>query len=257
MAKVALFANGAVGIDVAKYLIDNGDEIVKLYLHEPAKQLCVPEIIANSKVETKDIIVWDKAYSEDTIQALRDVQPDFIITIYWAYLLKPVLLDIAKIGTVNFHPSLLPINRGWYPHVHSFLDDTPFGVTLHSMDAGADTGPIWVQKEVVPAPTDNAGDIYKRLEREIFDMFKMHWEYIKTGQLQLTPQDHSKAIYRKKEEVDKFDCIDLDKKYTARELINIFKARTFGSRGFAYYKDESGEKVYMHIQLARTNNFSQ
>ncbi len=255
MAKVALFANGAVGIEVAKYLIDNGDEIVKLYLHEPAKQLCVPEIITNSQVKNKDVVTWDKAYSEDTIQALNDAKPDFIITIYWAYLLKPILLNIAKIGTINFHPSLLPINRGWYPHVHSFLDGTPFGVTLHSMDAGADTGPIWVQKQVIPDETDNASDIYKRLEREIFDMFKTHWEDIKDGKLQLTPQDHSKAIYRKKEEVDKFDCIDLDKPCTAKELLNILKARTFGNRGFAYYKDENGEKVYVHIKLGRTNNF--
>ena len=58
--------------------------------------------------------------------------------------------------TVNFHPALLPINRGWFPHVHSLIDGSKAGVTLHQIAEGADTGLIWVQEEEKIISTDTA-----------------------------------------------------------------------------------------------------
>ena len=68
---------------------------------------------------------------------------------------KASAFNLAK-DSVNFHPAFLPINRGWYPHVHSIVDGSKLGVTLHRIDEGADTGPIWVQKEMRLLPHDTS-----------------------------------------------------------------------------------------------------
>ena len=108
---------------------------------------------------------------------------------------------ISKNRCVNFHRALLPINRGWYPHVHSILDGTPTGVTLHLVDENADTGPILVQKEVQLEPIDTADSIYHKLQNEIVLMFKENWIKIKNHEITPTSQDESKSIYHKKSEI--------------------------------------------------------
>jgi len=65
-----------------------------------------------------------------------------MITVYWPWLIKKNYLNTCK-NSINFHPAYLPKNRGWYPHVNNILDNSVPGVTLHKIDEGIDTGPIW------------------------------------------------------------------------------------------------------------------
>ncbi|MDD9898598.1 MAG: formyltransferase family protein [Candidatus Melainabacteria bacterium] len=248
MAKIALFANGPVGAKVAQHLLASGDEISLLYLHPEAKRKSAGEIIANA--QAKQVISWTDAYSEENIAALKAADIDFIITVYWAYLLKDEICSLAK-DSLNFHPALLPINRGWYPHVHSILDGSALGVTLHQLAAEADTGDVWVQKEIFAEDIDTAGSIYAKLQDEIYQLFEENWSKIRDGQISPTAQDHSQANYHSIHEIKDLDLIELDKTYSGRELINLLKARTFGSRSFAYYLNEQGEKIYLHLSLSK------
>ena len=248
MSRIALFANDEVGLNVCRFLKGTGEDIVKLYLHDPPKQKLADEIALASGCVREDVLLATDSHAPDNIRMLEDANIDFIITVYWAYLLKPALFTKAK-DTLNFHPALLPVNRGWFPHVHSFLDGSPFGVTLHRIDENADTGPVWCQKEIFALPFDNAGTIYKRLQSEILMLFYTHWEKIKNGFITPKPQNHARGVYHKKKEIEHLDEIDLDA-ISARDLIKRLKARTFGARGFAYHMDASGRKVYLNLQLS-------
>ncbi|MBM2815996.1 MAG: hypothetical protein HW421_2758 [Ignavibacteria bacterium] len=254
MSKICLMANDYVGLEVAKFLIENGDKIEFLCIHEEDKQKLTTEIIHASRCEPDRIINARDVMLPMNLERIKNAEIDFIITVYWAYLLKPELFNLATKGTVNFHPALLPINRGWFPHVHSLIDGTPFGVTLHSLDEGADTGPVWVQKQVFPDETDNAGTVYKKLQEEIIQLFKDNWNKIRNNDITPIQQDHSKAIYRKKKDIENLDFIDLDN-ISGRQLINMLKARTFGNRGFAYFNSQDGKKIYMHLRLGYEQNF--
>lgn len=253
MAKIALFANAQPGVLIAEYLQQQSDDTVQaLYLcdHYPAinteiktaSGLTSTQIFDGHAVDDPAHLKWFKAQHFDAI-----------ICVYWPYLLKLEVFAGVPV-TVNFHPALLPINRGWFPHVHSILDGSPTGVTLHAIDANADTGPIWVQKEVPLKPTDTAKSIYDRLQQEIVALFKATWPGIKNGKLTPYPQDASKAVYHSKKEIAALDAIDLNKKYSGRELIALLKARSFGNKGFAYF-EENGEKVYLNLRLSHSNHF--
>ncbi len=254
--RVALFANGRVGLEVCRELVKSGDRIVKLLLHDADGRKFGDEIAAESKCSSAEIHSASELKDPKILEELKQAQPDFIITVYWAHLLKQEVFGIAKKGTVNFHPAMLPINRGWYPHVHSILDGTPTGVTLHAIDADADTGPIWSQMEVGLLPTDTAGTIYDRLQDAMIRLFEVTWPHIRSGSLSPTLQDHSKAIYHKKKEIDSLDAIDLDKACTVREIINLLRARSFGNKGFAYFIDQNGEKVFLNLRLGRNQDVS-
>lgn len=242
MARVVVFAGGSVGLKVLKHLRESGDEILRVHTAGDTEYAKKAARAAGLSTHGLDIQKADFA----------GLNIDFMLTVYWPRLLKPEIFSLAKCGCINFHPALLPVNRGWYPHVHSILDGTPAGVTLHLIDEGADTGPVLTQKKINILPTDNAGDIYSRLQDEIFDLFRESWPAIKDG-IKAIAQDESKAIYHKKSEIDALDSIDLEKSYRARDLINLLRARSFGPRGYAYFED--GGRVYARLQLNRTGVF--
>lgn len=254
MTKVALMASHTVGVEIAKFLAEK-DDLSLLYVIDKDSNIN-KDIILNSNLAANKVFLASELNNESHTKWLEQEQPDFIITTYWPYLLKEKVFSIAKQGTVNFHPALLPANRGWYPHVHNIIDGTPAGVTLHAIDNDADTGPIWAQKETTILKHDTAKTLYERLQLEIINLFKENWPLIKSKKITPKPQDHSKANYNSKKSLDKLDQIDLDKNYKAIDLINLLRARSFGNLGFGYYLDpDSGDKVYLNLRLGTNANF--
>ena len=79
---------------------------------------------------------------------------DLLITIGYGRILKPETLSIPAHGGINLHFSLLPKWRGAAPVQRAIeAGDKQTGVTVFQMDAGMDTGPIWVQNSY-EIPTD-------------------------------------------------------------------------------------------------------
>jgi methionyl-tRNA formyltransferase len=253
MTKIVLFANGAPGLDVCKFLVERNDVLIALYLCESAGETG-KETIAASKLPACRIFPAEAVNHSRHLDWLETQELDFIITVYWPYLLKPNVFRLANGNTVNFHPALLPVNRGWFPHVHSILDGSPCGVTLHVIDEGIDSGPIWAQLPVQIDPTDTAKTIYDRLQQSIVDLFKEKWKEISSGRISPTRQDNSRAVYHKRSEISNFDEIDLDKNFSGRELINLLRARSFGNKGFAYCHT-NGRKVYLNLRLSYDIDF--
>ena len=229
-------ANDKPGVVIAEHLIKSNDEIVRLYLHNEKNRKLSDKIVENAKCD--DIYFAKDLKDMDHISTINKLEADFIITVYWAHLLSPDVYNSVK-DTVNFHPAYLPINRGWYPHVHSIIDGTKLGVTLHRIDENADTGPIWVQKEIMLSPFDTAKTIYARLQVEIVELFKSNWEKIKFGEIRPFNQDNSIGVYHKKKELDHLDNLNLDDQIKIKDLINILRARSFGDMGFAFYHENS------------------
>ncbi|MBI4770001.1 MAG: hypothetical protein HY784_06195, partial [Chloroflexi bacterium] len=84
-----------------------------------------------------------------SLAALDSLAPDLICVACFPRLLPPAWLARPRLGCLNLHPSLLPAYRGPAPLFWQFrAGERRTGVTLHRMDAGADTGPILAQAPV-------------------------------------------------------------------------------------------------------------
>lgn len=249
-----LFLNHEPGYEVLKH-VSATDNVLRIYVDDVESEF-KQKIVAYAR--DCNIQYFNAGAIKDPMHVaeLKALDTDFIICVYWPYLLQKEIFSLAKLGRVNFHPALLPINRGWFPHVHSIIDGSPAGVTLHEIEEGADTGGIWVQEEVQILPYDTGDSIYLRLQKKIVEMFKTHWHEIKTLQISLKPQDERIASYHKKNELAQLDIINMDEQMSARDLINRLRARTFGNKGFAYFLHE-GERIYLNLRLSNTHNFSE
>ena len=250
MARIALLANAQPGIDVTRFLVSQkNDKIVALYVCNKDKE-CDRQIIRTSNLSKDKIFAAEVLGKEDHVEWLGQINIDVLIAVYWPYLLKESVFGQAK-KTINFHPALLPVNRGWYPHVHSIIDGTPTGVTLHVIDKNADTGPIWVQKEVPLKIADTSKSIYLKLQNEIVKLFKENWIVIRDGLVEPKAQIENNATYHAKKEINDLDEISLAKKYSALDIINKLRARSFGDRGYAYFEFE-GKRIYVNIRLSES-----
>ena len=194
---IVLFANKQPGLEICEYLVSIGENISRLYILNFEDDYA-KKIISASKLSSDKVFSAVSLKEQSHLNNLKKLDVDFMITVYWPYLLTPTIFKISKNGCINFHPALLPINRGWFPHVHSILDGTPTGATLHLIDEGTDTGSILVQKEVPLEFLDTSKSIYDKLQKEIILLFKENWSKIKNNELLPMPQDESKAIYHKK-----------------------------------------------------------
>ncbi len=252
---IALFANHMPGLKVAEFLSKCAphDQIKALYL--TGENIDFDESIIQATGISRDKVFTgpNEIKNQAHLDWLKKQDIDTIICVYWPWLLNENAFTLAK-KTINFHPALLPVNRGWFPHVHSLIDGSKTGVTLHQIEKGADTGDIWAQKEVCILATDTAKDIYDRLQSEIVKLFEEKWYDIKIGKIKASPQNHIAATYHSKNEIEALDRIDLNATLKAKDLLNRLKARTFGNRGFAFF-EENGEKIYVNIKLSKTNKF--
>jgi len=248
MAKVILLVNANPGLEITQFISSlEEDEIIALYVSGNYPEVD-EKIINNSKVCKDRIFLAADLKDKNHINWLKSKNIDVLITVYWPYLLKEDIFRLAK-KTVNFHPAMLPVNRGWYPHVYSLIDNSVSGVTLHAIDKNADTGPIWVQKEVSIIPTDTAKTIYLRLQKEIVTLFKENWNLIKNDIIKPVKQVEDNAVYHAKNEINGLDRINLSKVQTIRETINFLRARSFGDLGFSHYEDD-GKEIYINLRLS-------
>ena len=81
-----------------------------------------------------------------------------------AYVTDIVPLDIINAptyGTIQYHPSLLPKHRGPSAINWAIINgESRTGLTIFWPDAGLDTGPILMQREVDIGQDDTVGSLY-------------------------------------------------------------------------------------------------
>jgi len=146
------------------------------------------------------------------------------------------------------HTAFLPYNRGAHPNVWSIVNRTTAGATIHFMNEGVDTGALISREKLTVMPTDTGASLYRRLEHLALDLFKRSWPLIRSGQAPGVPQKKTEGSFHMLRDLQDIDKIDLNRKYQAKQLIDIVRARTFPPYPGAYY-EEDGRKIYLRLQL--------
>jgi methionyl-tRNA formyltransferase len=224
------------------------EKIVGIVVHPSGKEKRRDEIVADSRLPANRIFDGSSLRTEETIAAIRRLQPEIGVSALFGYILKPEFLALFAGGVVNLHPALLPFNRGQYPNVWSIVEGTPAGATLHYINEGIDTGDIIAQREVPVEPIDTGATLYAKLEDCCTALFSETWPLIRSGTAPRTPQRRDTGTSHRTRDTHTIDHIDLERSYPARELINILRARTFPPYSGAYFI-EQGRRVNLRLHL--------
>lgn len=88
---------------------------------------------------------------KDTLTPLTNTKFDLFVVVAYNKIIPKWLLELPEHGTLNVHPSLLPLLRGASPIRTTILNDMrdQCGVTIMQLDEKMDHGPILAQ-EILP-----------------------------------------------------------------------------------------------------------
>ena len=88
-------------------------------------------------------------HDENWLRKIKDLNPDLIICIRYAEILKKSLLEIPNKGVINFHSSLLPKYRGLGPIFQAVLhNENEIGFSFHYINEDIDTGQIIKREKI-------------------------------------------------------------------------------------------------------------
>ena len=227
--------------------------LIGLVVHPPETRKFGEEILAIAQIPEENVFLGPTLQNTSIIRHIQALNPDVILSVFFGYILKPEVIKIPRKGCINLHPALLPFNRGQYPNVWSIIDGTPSGVTIHYIDEGIDTGEIIAQKEVLVEIIDTGQTLYLKLEDACIELFKNTWPRICEGHFSKISQRLDVGTYHRTKDVKQIDRIDLDATYTAQNLIDLVRARTFPPYRGAYI-ETNGRKIFLRLELIYEEN---
>ncbi|HVR18485.1 MAG TPA: methionyl-tRNA formyltransferase, partial [Polyangiaceae bacterium] len=143
-----------------------------------------------------DVFQPEKVRSGELLRWLADRSPDVSLVIAYGRILPTDVLDAPRRGAMNLHASLLPKFRGAAPINWAITQgETETGVSLMQMDAGLDTGPVFVRETLAIGPEENAGELAARISELAARVVRTHLARAVGGELVSEPQDESLASH--------------------------------------------------------------
>ena len=158
-----IIVNGqqAFGRSVLEALLERGEDVVAVFT-APDTEGGPPDPLKESALEHGLPVFQPKSFRRPGVwDAMRELRPDLGVMAYVTLFVPEEALNIPTLGTIQYHPSLLPMHKG--PSAINWpiiFGETRTGLSIFWPDNGLDTGPILLQKEVDIGPDDTLGSVY-------------------------------------------------------------------------------------------------
>lgn len=242
--KLVLLADSVVGLSIVKYLMKSYPEDLSLVVTTKRN-----EIYCAVEGAGIPVCIFDSA--DGVMSKLHDCV-DLGVLAWWPKLLKSPLLEAPKYGFVNTHPSLLPYNRGKHYNFWALVEQAPFGVTLHRVDAGIDTGDIIAQLKIPYDWCDNGETLYTKAQAEMVSLFCQTYPNLRNGDFNSEPQNKEIGSFHHSSEIDQASKIDLNGVYRGCDLINLLRARTFDGYPGCWF-EENDDRYEISMKIKKVN----
>ncbi len=239
-----LMCDAQVGNAIAAWLLENHLEDIGAVVTTGESSVC-----AAARAKGIPIFVFE---SESQLQSqLVALAPfDLGVLAWWPKIISPAFMSLCDAGFINTHPSLLPHNRGKHYNFWALVEQVPFGVSLHFVDEGIDSGDIVAQQPIAYDWEDTGQTLYEKAGLAMVELFKSAYPQMRNGPINRKPQEKNQGSLHYAREIDPASKIDLDKTYTARELINLLRARTFPGHPSCQF-EENGETYEVSVNIKR------
>ena len=133
---------------------------------------------------------------EESLAQIAAWRPDILVVVAYGQLLKAPLLELAPLGAINLHASLLPAYRGAAPiHWAIINGEKETGLTTMRLDLSMDTGDMILKARLPIGENEDTGSLYDRLKVDGAALLLETLDLIETGQATFQPQDGALASF--------------------------------------------------------------
>lgn len=194
--RLAIIGQSAFGQAVLERLLTVGYDVVGVFAAPDGRRGQEP--LAEAAREM-DVPVWqfDRMRDAECVATFRALNADLCVMAYVTDIVPMEVINDPALGTIQYHPSLLPRHRGPSSINWAIINgDARTGLTIFWPDAGLDTGPILLQREVEIGPNDTVGSLYfDHLFPMGVDALAESVALAQSGDAPRIPQDESLATY--------------------------------------------------------------
>ncbi len=154
--------------------------------------------------------------ADETVEALRALRPDVVAVVAYGRILPQRVLDIAPLGFINIHASLLPKYRGSAPYQWAVLDGlTETGVSAMYLCREMDAGDVIDVAKTPIGENETAGELLDRLAVLGGTLLSKTLARVEQGTASAVPQNPAEVSYAPM--LDKSMC-PIDWTKTARQV---------------------------------------
>jgi methionyl-tRNA formyltransferase len=203
-------------------LIAKGEEVVAVY--------CPPDPPNGKfdpvKQQALDLSIPVRQHKTLKAPEVREefvaLHADLAILAFVPYIVPPPVFSAPRLGSICFHPSLLPKYRGASAINWALIKgESVTGITLFWVDKGIDTGPILLQKQIEVDPDDTTGSLYfNKIFPLGIEAIGEAVDLINRGDPPRIAQDESKATY---DPPCRDEHAKIDWARPAREIYNLIR----------------------------------
>lgn len=242
--KVIFFGNREVSFFVFDEIIsDNRFDVVAVVVHAEHFDIGTDyyrnKLISLAKERMIDVLtVSSKA---ELLDKVCTISCDVILSVGFMNIFPAKIISLPKIACINAHAGALPRYRGRYPLNWAIYNgEKEFGITVHGVDEGVDSGPILLQKLFPIREVDVAEDVYGKMVKNMPSVVHEALVDIWSGNYSPVAQKEGEAIYYPNVpdevfRVNWFDC--------ARDILN--QIRAFSNVQSGVYCFCKNEKIYI------------
>jgi methionyl-tRNA formyltransferase len=127
---------------------------------------------------------------------LRGLAAEAMVVVGYGQIIPQSVIDMAPLGIINVHASLLPKYRGAGPIQWAIVNgETRTGVTTMRIDAGMDTGEMLLKAETEIGPEENAVELGRRLSMMGAELLVKTLDGLAAGTIAGEKQDNDQATY--------------------------------------------------------------
>jgi len=194
--KIMINGQQAFGKTVLEALLERGEEIVGVYC-EPDKGERVDPIKEAGLAHDLPVFQPKSFKNPQVWEQMASLEPDLCVMAYVTLFVPEEALNVPTLGSIQYHPSLLPLHRGpssinW-PIIWG---SEKTGLSIFWPDNGLDTGPILMQKEVAIEDDDTLGSLYfNHLFPMGVEAMLESVDLVRDGKAPKIAQDDSKSTY--------------------------------------------------------------
>jgi methionyl-tRNA formyltransferase len=182
-------------------LIKGPDHVVAVVSQPDKKQgrgkkLAAPAVKKAAVTAGIPVLQPEKIKTRQFLEELSSYKPDLIVVAAYGRILPPSILQLAPLGCINVHGSILPRYRGAAPIQWAVINgDKQAGVSIMQMDEGMDTGDILHIAAIEVDENETAGGLFWKLADlggiALLDTIKK----LKEHEIIPIPQDDSEATH--------------------------------------------------------------
>lgn len=191
--------------------------------------------------------------SLEFINQIQKYNSDIFVSMSFNQIFKEPLISLPPLKTINCHAGALPKYRG--RNILNWVlinDEKEFGITVHYIDEGIDTGDIILQRTFPINDNDDYSSLLTKAHSEcaiiLHDTLKLLW----SNNVSPIKQDHSNGFYCPMRK-DGDEIIDWNQ--SSRQIFNFIRALNAPNLGAKSYIRNQEIIIYKSQMICNAPNY--